>query len=64
MNDVVSTALDVLGLLTVASGTFFACEPFMGGAALVPAGVVVMGVSAAWHWVAGRRAAAEKGGQP
>lgn len=54
MRDVVTTALDVVGLLAVAGGVFFALAPLWGGAALAPAGVVVLGGSAFAAWRAQR----------
>lgn len=44
----VTTALDVAALVTVAGGVFFAARPWIGLAALIPAGVLVGGVSAWW----------------
>jgi hypothetical protein len=48
MHRLVTTALDVLGVLVCAAGVYFAAEPWIGPAALLPAGVVVLGVSAWW----------------
>lgn len=50
MHDLVTTVLDVGALLGFAAGVFFAAEPAIGGAALIPASVVVAGVSAFWSW--------------
>lgn len=48
MHRLVTTALDVLGVLVCAAGVYFAAEPVIGPAALIPAGVLVLGVSAWW----------------
>lgn len=50
MHDLVTTALDVGALLGFATGVFFAAEPLIGGAALIPASLAVAGVSAFWSW--------------
>jgi hypothetical protein len=50
VHSVVTTALDVVGLLAVSAGVFFACAPALGGAALAPAGVTVLAGSAAAAW--------------
>jgi hypothetical protein len=56
----VTTALDVASLITVAAGVFFAARPWIGMAALIPAGVLVAGVSAWWA----RSDTGKTGGQP
>jgi hypothetical protein len=61
VNELVTTALDVLGLLVVAAGVFFACRPLLAAAALVPAGVTVLGGSAVWAWLQRRP---RKDGEP
>lgn len=47
-HQLVTTVLDVAALVTVAAGVFFAAHPWIGMAALVPAGVLVGGASAWW----------------
>lgn len=42
MERVVTTLLDVLGLLLVAAGAYFLAESYMGRGALLVAGVVVL----------------------
>lgn len=42
MDRIVTTSLDVLGLLLVAAGVFWLAEPLMGAAALICSGVVVL----------------------
>lgn len=54
MRDAVTTALDVLGLLAVSAGVYFATEPVIGPAALVGSGVVTLAGSAFFAWQ-GRR---------
>lgn len=49
MRDAVTTALDVLGLLGLAVGVFFALLPHLGYAAVAPAALVVLAVSAWWQ---------------
>lgn len=56
MERVVTTLLDVLGLLLVAAGAFYLAEPFMGRGALMVGGLVVLAGSAL--------AAREPSGQP
>ncbi|MGI5288038.1 hypothetical protein ACQEVF_32500 [Nonomuraea polychroma] len=51
MREVVTTLLDVLGLLLVAAGVAAALAPLIGWACLGPAGVVVL----AGSWLAARR---------
>ena len=46
MDRIVTTLLDVLGLLLVAAGAYFLAEPHMGRAGLMVAGVVVLAGSA------------------
>lgn len=46
MHESVTTALDVLGLLGLAAGVYFAGEPWLGGAALIPSSLIVLGLSA------------------
>ena len=48
MHDTVTTALDVVALVAVAVGLYFAAAPWIGGAALIPAGLLVGTVSAYW----------------
>lgn len=48
MRDLVTTVLDVLGLVGLAAGIYFAAEPWIGGAALIPASLLVLGASALW----------------
>jgi hypothetical protein len=48
MHEMVTTALDVVALLAVAAGVYFAAAPWIGAAALAPAGLVVGGASAWW----------------
>lgn len=59
-HQMVTTALDVASLITVAAGVFFAARPWIGMAALIPAGVLVAGVSAWWA----RSDTGKTGGQP
>lgn len=47
-HQIVTTALDVAALVAVAAGVFFAARPWIGMAALIPAGVFVGAVSAWW----------------
>lgn len=49
MREAVTTALDVLGLLAVAFGVFFALQPLIGLAAVGVAALPVMAVSAWWQ---------------
>lgn len=56
MERVVTTLLDVLGLLLVAAGTYYLAEPWMGRGALLVGGLVVLAGSAL--------AAGEPSGQP
>lgn len=46
MREIVTTALDTLGLLLIAAGAGFAAAQFVGFAGLAVAGVVVLGGSA------------------
>lgn len=46
MREIVTTALDTLGLLLIAAGAGFAAARFIGFAALAVAGVVMLGGSA------------------
>lgn len=46
MEKIVTTLLDVIGLLAVAAGAYFLFEPHMGRAALVVFGAVVLAGSA------------------
>lgn len=48
MHDALTTALDVVALLGVAVGLYCAAAPWIGGAALIPAGLLVGTVSAYW----------------
>lgn len=48
MHEAVTKALDVLGLLGLAVGVFFALLPVIGYAAVAPAGLVILAVSAWW----------------
>ena len=50
MGDVVTTALDVLGLLLVAAGVILGLFPFVGGFCFAAGGVVVL----AGSWWAAR----------
>ncbi|WP_201260837.1 hypothetical protein [Embleya scabrispora] len=54
MRDVVTTLLDVLGLLLVAAGAGAALVPLIGWAGLVASGAVVLVGSSAAARVAGR----------
>jgi hypothetical protein len=54
--ELVTTLLDVLGLLLVAAGVAAACWPLIGPAALAPAGVVVLGGSWLAAWLSSRKA--------
>ncbi len=48
MHESVTTALDITALLAVAAGVYFAAAPWIGAAGLIPAGLVLGGVSAWW----------------
>jgi len=60
MHETVTTALDVAALLGLAAGLYFAAAPFIGGAALIPASLLVGTVSAYWA----SRTRARDGAQP
>lgn len=49
MRDAVTAALDVLGLLGLAAGVFFALLPYLGYAAVGVASLVILAVSAWWQ---------------
>jgi hypothetical protein len=51
MRDLLTTALDVLGLLLLAAGIAALVYPFVGWAALAVAGVVVLSGSALSSWL-------------
>ena len=61
MRDAVTAALDVLGLLGLAAGVFFALLPFIGYASVGVASLVVLGVSAYWQT---RRPSPDDGTRP
>ncbi len=62
MHEMVTTALDVLGLLAVAAGLYFAAAPHIGGAAFLPAGAMVLAGSGLAAWRHDQRPKQGRGG--
>lgn len=63
MRELVTTLLDVLGLLLVAAGVCAALLPWIGWAALVPAGALVLAGSWAAERLSAPRAPADRAGE-